>query len=313
MTTITFTVGPPGAGKTYWAQGEVATRGTREVQRASLDDLLTMQGVVWPQLTGQDIKLCQRLLINLVRTIAESGRSVIVDGLHLDPKFPNLIRDELGDQYLYHIEDFTTTPVWECIEYDSLRRDSAPQWYAGEETVRKLHMKGLSLRTRFGGPGLPMWVEELNRSDNIEPYEPDESLPKAVVVDVDGTLALNHHRSPYDTSQYHTDVLEHRLARLVSDLTTAREPYQVVVLTGRDEEHRAVLYDWFEEHKVYWDECHMRPRGDSRRDNVVKLELFDKHVRHRYNVISAFDDRDRVVRLWRRLGLLTNQVAFGDF
>jgi hypothetical protein len=46
---------------------------------------------------------------------------------------------------------------------------------------------------------------------------------------------------------------------------------------------------------------------------VVKGELFDAHVRHRFNVRVSLDDRDRVVALWRRLGLPTWQVNYGDF
>jgi CII-binding regulator of phage lambda lysogenization HflD len=50
-----------------------------------------------------------------------------------------------------------------------------------------------------------------------------------------------------------------------------------------------------------------------RRDDVVKAELFDQHVRHRYHVRVSLDDRDRCIRLWRQLGLACWQVNYGDF
>ena len=57
----------------------------------------------------------------------------------------------------------------------------------------------------------------------------------------------------------------------------------------------------------------MRDTGDGRPDNVVKLEIFDREVRERYNVVGVFDDRNKVVSMWRSLGLTVFQVADGDF
>ena len=45
----------------------------------------------------------------------------------------------------------------------------------------------------------------------------------------------------------------------------------------------------------------------------VKHELFNKHVRHDYNVRGAFDDRNQVVEMWRAIGLTVFQVADGNF
>ena len=70
-----------------------------------------------------------------------------------------------------------------------------------------------------------------------------------------------------------------------------------------------MLFQWLTDRITRSDEVHMRRRGDTRRDDVIKLDLFNNHVRHRFNVIAAFDDRDRLVKLWRRLGLLTCAVA----
>lgn len=265
------------------------------------------------ELTQSDLKLAQRLMVNIIRAVAESGRDVIVDNTHLSTKFPNLVRDELGDIFQYIIKDFTEVPLSHCIVHDEYRTVVNPGAYVGAEEVTRLWNQGRSLQHKYGGPGLPAWQDELNRSDGIEPYKPDTSLPKAVLVDVDGTLALARSRSPYDTSRYLTDELEQRLAQLVRDLTAAPEPYQTIVVTGRFEDHREILEEWLERERVYPDEIYMRSSGDTRRDNIVKLELFNANIRSRFNVIAAFDDRDRVVRLWRRLGLLTLQPNYGDF
>ena len=57
----------------------------------------------------------------------------------------------------------------------------------------------------------------------------------------------------------------------------------------------------------------MRPEGDFRKDAVVKLELFDEHVREHFDVKGVVDDRDAVVAMWRSLGLMCMQVAPGNF
>ena len=58
---------------------------------------------------------------------------------------------------------------------------------------------------------------------------------------------------------------------------------------------------------------HMRRAGDARKDSVVKRELFDAHVRDRYNVRRVYDDRNQVVDMWRSLGLACLAVAEGNF
>ena len=310
MSRITFTVGAPGAGKTRWAHQEVARRGLQEVQRVNLDDFLTMtHGREFGPLSHPDLRIVKRILLNIIRTIAESGRDVIVDGPNLSTRFPTQVRDELGDQHQYAIQDFTSKPLEFCIDNDRHRSTKNPWAYVGSDEVSKAWTQAQSLRRRFGGEGLPLWVEELNRSDGIAPYLADQSLPTAVLVDIDGTVAATDSRGPRGTAV--TADSQHRLADMLQELGHGHGS-RMVVLTGQDEDRRDVFLEWLTPKNVRCDELHMRRRGDTRRDGVVKLELFNHHVRDRFNIVAAFDDRDRGVRLWRRLGLLTCAITFGD-
>jgi hypothetical protein len=45
----------------------------------------------------------------------------------------------------------------------------------------------------------------------------------------------------------------------------------------------------------------------------VKLELFDRHVRGAFDVQGVFDDRNRVVEMWRSIGLKCFHVQEGNF
>ena len=57
----------------------------------------------------------------------------------------------------------------------------------------------------------------------------------------------------------------------------------------------------------------MRANGDYRADDVIKAEIFQEHILPRYSVAAVVDDRNRVVNMWRSLGLICLQVAEGDF
>ena len=64
---------------------------------------------------------------------------------------------------------------------------------------------------------------------------------------------------------------------------------------------------------VPYAELFMREYGDTRKDAVVKREIFETEVRDRWRIVGVFDDRQQVVRMWRDLGLTVFQVAEGDF
>jgi hypothetical protein len=57
----------------------------------------------------------------------------------------------------------------------------------------------------------------------------------------------------------------------------------------------------------------MRPENDQRKDTVVKDEIYENHIKGRYNVLLIADDRQSVVDMWRSKGMKVAQVAYGDF
>ena len=142
------------------------------------------------------------------------------------------------------------------------------------------------------------------------PYIPDEALPAAVICDLDGTLALLNGRNPYDASTCEQDVLNPVVAGIIRSLP---DETRLVLVSGREERHRAQTERWLAAHGVAYDSLHMRETGDRRKDAVVKEEIFEERIRPNYHVRFVLDDRDQVVAMWRRLGLTCLQVAEGDF
>ena len=58
---------------------------------------------------------------------------------------------------------------------------------------------------------------------------------------------------------------------------------------------------------------YMRPIGDRRDDDIIKIEILAQLKQEGYLPIMVFDDRNRVVKAWRAAGLCCAQVAEGDF
>ena len=48
-------------------------------------------------------------------------------------------------------------------------------------------------------------------------------------------------------------------------------------------------------------------------DEVLKKRMLDKHIADKNDVLCVYDDRQKVVDMWRNEGLLCCQVAPGDF
>ncbi|CAM3425697.1 hypothetical protein [Stackebrandtia soli] len=134
----------------------------------------------------------------------------------------------------------------------------------------------------------------------------------AVIVDIDGTVALRGDRSPYDEARVGWDAPNEPVIEVVKALHAAGNV--IVFVSGRTEGCRADTVTWLGLHvPVDFAALHMRRSGDARKDWVIKRDLYKKHIRSKYDVLCVLDDRNQVVEMWRDLGLTVLQVAEGDF
>lgn len=142
-------------------------------------------------------------------------------------------------------------------------------------------------------------------------YTPDPFLRDGWIVDIDGTLASHAHRGPYEMEKLGTDEVNVPVFEVVRALYAAS--FKIILVSGRDSKWRPDTIKWLRAHSIPHDALFMRGEGDMRGDDIVKLELFNRHIRRRYRVFGAIDDRNRCVLLWRLLGLTCLQAAPGDF
>ena len=86
-------------------------------------------------------------------------------------------------------------------------------------------------------------------------------------------------------------------------------------MTGRMEQARRQTELWLDANVDFTPVALlMRADDDYRPDSIVKRELYETHVKDKYDIIGVIDDRASVVRMWREeLGLTVLDVAGNDF
>jgi len=155
----------------------------------------------------------------------------------------------------------------------------------------------------------------------LQPYVRPHGKPRAIIVDIDGTVAVHTDpvtgdplRSHYDETMLHVDLPNPNVLRVVWAMQS--QGYDVIFVSGRGqlESSWEATAAWLAEHfRRPYQGLFLRQVGDKRIDWQVKAEIFDKHIRHDYDVVAVFDDRDQVVNMWRHIGLTVLQVASGNF
>jgi hypothetical protein len=141
---------------------------------------------------------------------------------------------------------------------------------------------------------------------------PSTVLPLAVMVDIDGTLAMRGDRGPFNFESCSDDLPLAPVVKVVTALL--RLDWKIVIVSGREEKFRDVTEEWLDRHLEAYHALCMRSNGDFRSDEIVKFEIFESYVRNTFDVQFVLDDRNRVVNMWRnKLGLTCFQVQDGDF
>lgn len=160
--------------------------------------------------------------------------------------------------------------------------------------------------------------------------------PRAVIFDIDGTVADGRHRQPFiqpesglnkdkDWKSYKASAhLDPRwdgmhfvyqavwYARQNSLITSQYDEgskgysprLDILFVSGREQTEEQITKEWLGENQFFdYTDLFMRPKGDYRADDIIKEEILDQHILPHWDVICVFDDRPRVVRMWKSRGL----------
>ena len=92
--------------------------------------------------------------------------------------------------------------------------------------------------------------------------------------------------------------------------------HRIVILSGRSKVTKDATREWLKQFDVPFDILKMRPDNKEFKfmpDDQLKKLWLDQLFPNTDDVLCVFDDRDKVVKMWRENGLSCLQVAEGNF
>ena len=163
-----------------------------------------------------------------------------------------------------------------------------------------------------------------------------------IIFDLDGTLAdIDARRKKslksngkmdwdifFDASNISLDLPNEPVIKMAQ--LFAEDGFNIVIFSGRNDRSFHTTKSWLSRHRVPFHKLIMRPdkfqkdswpiaKGNPATkemrwmpDEILKKEMLDTFI-NMDEVFLVVDDRDKVVKMWRDLGLNTFQVAPGDF
>ncbi|AWK06992.1 polynucleotide kinase [Flavobacterium crocinum] len=290
MRKVILMKGLPGSGKSTLAK-KIVAENPENYKRINRDDLRAMfDNGITSQSNEKFVKKVRDLLI--VKSL-EEGKNIVIDDTNLSET--NLRRvSQLVQEYNTKFNQKVEVEVMEvntdvavCIERDALREKPV-----GEKVIRKMHRQFFK--------------------DSPEYCAQNPDLPKAIICDLDGTLALMNGRNPFDASKCDEDELNNPVANVLRNYK--KLGYQILLVSGREDRYKEPTLRFLEKHEIEYDDLIMRKTKDSRKDSIIKTEIYNESIKDKYFVEFVLDDRNQVVDTWRNdLKLPCFQVYYGDF
>ena len=144
-----------------------------------------------------------------------------------------------------------------------------------------------------------------------------------ICFDIDGTLANIEHRLDYVRSKpknwkafdagIPNDKVNEPVAEAFDALKAAGN--EIIFASGRNERSRDATMKWLQDNHL-WDyraKLYMRKADDFRNDSIVKREMLDEIIAdYGKKPDMVFDDRPRVVKMWRDAGIFVFDVYQGE-
>lgn len=283
-----ITVGISAGGKTTFAESLVEQQGWVDINRDWIRFNVVCPGTDWRTYKFKKDQENQVTEVQkqMVRDAFAKERNVIISDTNLSPKIRNMwevFLTEIG--YEVEVKAFHIT-LEEAWKRDTFRANGV-----GRDIIYSQYQK---------------WHEFIGRRT----YSPNQDNPKAVIFDVDGTLAdMRGIRSPFEWDKVGQDIPK----QLVIDMAKGYDAlgYTILVVSGRDGCSYDDTHQWLKDKGVPFFYLFMRKEGDTRKDTIIKEEIFWQHIADNWNVVGVVDDRPCVVRLWHELKV-PNVICVGN-
>lgn len=151
---------------------------------------------------------------------------------------------------------------------------------------------------------------------------------KNVIFDLDGTLALIDDRRAISTKpngkidwdtffdSKNIDLDKPNLPVIKVAQMFKDNGFRIVILSGRLKTTKDATTKWLTDNGVPFDVIKMRPNSNEFKfmpDDTLKQGWLDSLFTNKDDIFAVFDDRQKVVDMWRGNGLNVFQVADGNF
>lgn len=271
-------VGMPASGKTTAAKAITKKGNWVNVNRDDLRfSLFGADGWVDYKFSKEKERLVTDAQEQIVSHAAMMNKNIIISDTNLNPIIRKKWIDTLNNLgYKVEVQDFEIT-LDEALKRDYNRPNSV-----GRNVIMQMWKKWL--------------IYKGHRT-----YTPDTTLPPAIIFDLDGTLAsMQGVRGPFEWDKVG---LDNPIPNVVEIVRAMHLRNKVIILSGRDGVCKEASEEWLKKHNIPYDEFYIRTPGDTRKDTIIKAELFWDKIGWRYNVKMAIDDRPCMVRMWIDLGV----------
>lgn len=290
-------IGVPASGKSTWSKEYL--RKNPNYVRINRDDfrfMLRDQPVTEPKIED----LITALFHQAIDAALEKKLNVIIDNTNIKRRYI--------DGFIAYVEHRANIKfmVFDISLDKAIERDKNREKSVGEDVIKKMYKdyKDLMDGYNYSDQRKRVYVYR----DPV--WEPD--LPMITIFDIDGTLShANGKRGYFDWFKVDRDDLDKVVFTIYNRHRTAGD--RIFIVTGRDEAARPKTEEWLAANHITYDRLLMRKKGDMRPDNTVKMEIFNTYIKNQFNVQVIYDDRQKVVDMWRSLGLKVFQVSKGDY
>lgn len=313
--TITLTIGASASGKSSWA--ESVEQGALSIK----DGVLLNREEVLCNINRNDLRfslfnnnirdwskykfnktnetIVTNEIMEEVKYLSELRASIIISDTNLNPK----IRLKWQEWAFVNNYDYVER-LFPCDWKELVKRNAQREGGLSESLLWNQYKRYMQ---QFGIIG----------DYDLELYEEDITLDHTILCDLDGTVAdMKGVRKPFEWDKVGED---HPRTEIIDMLYgRAMRVGHITFLSGRDSCCYEETKEWVEKFIMDDPDCHitwdlyMRPKDDWRKDDIIKYELFNNHVRGKYNVDCLFDDRNQVIRMWSVLGI-PNIVDVGNY
>lgn len=286
MQKIIMLKGLPASGKSTWAKEKINENSN--YIRINKDDIRESITGKW---TSKKEKIVISIRNSLIKTGISLGKNVIIDDTNLNPKHEQSLKtlaQELGVEFEVN-DSFLKVSVEECVERD-IKRDKS----VGYKVIYK------------------MYYDYLYQDPSKKIVNSSNKKRRCVICDIDGTLAHNYGgRNIYDLTRVKEDTPDPLVCAVLDglDSTFGIDYLDIIIVSGREDDCRKETEEWLYHNMIPYKALYMRKSGDKRDDAIVKEEIYKEFIEPEYCVLGVIDDRNKVVRMWEKLGVKVMKVG----